>query len=108
MTLQIYYKLMNDKIQNSLMKLASYLYLYLTYIAIVFYFSYKGGILGDYFDIGYLSVILRTLAYFIAYIAMNHLVVIKIVSSKIVITVEMVLTITLLTMCCSDILLMIS
>ena len=78
----------------------SYAYLYISYIAIIYNFSYKIEIVAK--PIGEFLLILYTLAYFIAYVAFNHIVIKKIIPRRILLIIEFILFITLCVLWWSD------
>lgn len=81
-------------------KVAAYGYLLVGYIVIEYNFSY--GIRMTSKPIGSMLLVLFTLGYYLVYILLNHLLIKRFVSSKILIIIEIVLIITLVTLFYSD------
>lgn len=92
---------MKSKHIKCLKKAIGYIYVYSSYIAMVYFFSYKIRMLAK--PIGLALLVVSTLGFYAVYIVINHLIIKKIISKKVLITIEILLLITLYTLFESDI-----
>ena len=92
---------MKYDIVKIIMKAAAYIYLFIAQAFIVFNFAYIIRFEGTYFGSHRLAV--QTLVYVIAYIAINHLALGKLLSKKTLILIEALLLTTILSLLISNI-----
>ncbi len=83
-----------------LMTCVSYCYAFITYIAIIYNFSYKVRIVAK--PLGDFILIVDTLIYLIVYMIINHIVIKRIIPQKILCIIEFILFITLCVLWWSD------
>lgn len=83
-----------------LMTCVSYCYVYISYIAITYNFSYKIEVMAK--PLGVFILILDTSIYFIVYMAINHIVIKRIIPQKTLCIIEFILFITLCVLWWSD------
>lgn len=86
-----------------LMTYVSYCYAFITYIAIIYNFSYKVHIAAK--PIGDIILIIDTLIYLIVYMVINHIVINRIIPKKTLCIIEFILFITLCVLWWSDLML---
>lgn len=84
-----------------LKKVISYLYLFISYAAIVYNFSYYIRIMAK--PIGSLLLSMQTIGYCITYVIINHLVIKIVVSNRVLLLIEWLLFVTLCVLWWSDI-----
>lgn len=83
-----------------LKNILAYLYLFLTYTAIVYYFSFSIRIAIK--PLSWFFLVLQMLGYFLLYVLLNHLFIRKVVSHKIMLIIEALLFIAIFTLIISD------
>lgn len=88
------------KRQGKLLYVLSLLYLLVSYSLIIYYLSYTIRIANKLE--GWVFMLFNTLLCFIAYIAINHIFIKKIISSKLLIFIEVLLFVAILTLIISD------
>lgn len=86
------YRIWKNK-YHILKSIACYLYLFMSYTAIIYKFSY--GIREIIEELGMYLLIRDTFYYLLAFFIINHLLIKKVVSNKIVLVIEIILLITL-------------
>ena len=84
-----------------LKRIISYLYLFISYAAIIYNFSYNIKIMAK--PIGSLLLCLYTIGYCIIYAIINHLVIKIVVSNRVLLLIEWLLFVTLCVLWWSDI-----
>ena len=88
------------KNKQQIIKYIAYLYLILGYSSIIFFLSYC--LQTGTKPIGWLLIITMGLIYFIAYSAINHLLISKVLSNRLLIIIEVLLIASMLALIISD------
>ena len=91
---------MKKKPNNIIIYLLSYLYIFIGYSYIIYYISYNIRIANK--SEGWACIIAIALMCFIAYLVVNHLLMSKILSHKLLIITEALLFVSMLTLIISD------
>lgn len=86
-------KVVNAKFANQMLRVAAYIYLFAGYIVLIYNFSYEIRIASK--PVGLMILILYTFGCCVIYDLFNHLLIKKIIPSKILIVIEVMLIITL-------------
>jgi len=93
---------MKKKHQKYLLYILSYLYLFIGFSFIIFYISYDIRITNK--PMGWAIMLFNALLYYIAYVAINHILIKRIINSsnKLLIIIEALLFVAMLTLVISD------
>ncbi len=91
---------MKEKKHKRLLYVLSYLYIFFGFSYIINYISYHIRITNK--PLGWVVLLFDTLVYFAVYIAINHILIRKVISSKLLLMIEALLFVAMLTLVISD------